>query len=793
MCARLVALPLLAGILITGGPGVAAASGPPLADAGLDQTVTRGSTVLLDAAGSRDPDGTIQSYRWSIETPDGRTIRPADPNAARTTFVARTTGRYEVTVTVTGDGGRSATDTLYVDVEGAERSTTTPDDTGSAEPTPSDGGSPGETTPADPDPGVSAPVSPEADGVTEPATPDAPLSTSGGTTSRTGDGAFGTGPTHEHTGPDCRANATRTTEFGCLDGEYSAADLDIKGDLYVRQGSVHSYRAVVDDRPSGNERLTWAGGLGRGTTVTKVFTEPVGSTVVISATVHDGEGHTTTDRLEVQVVTGNQPPGVRIEGPVAACVGDPVELEGYATASEDHDEVVEATWHGDPTFVPQHPGEYEVAFSARDKQAQTARTSHTVTVRDERICDVEAAEQPTRIGAPAFADKLIIRASDDNWSERSGSMILMRAKGDVPTSDHLEQLADLGAVAGKAGEATIEFAIGNKETKTITMSAENASRLQRIVERRPSDDVPPNGPRINEHERLKNARVTDPVEKESGQVQVIFRIGKNNTGQPDNFELPERRPANRSTVARSISEMKNITAKRRAGTTELQQNETTSGQNLSTRAEQTTIRDHTTPHEGDSVNTGTAGSAVETTDNQTSWATEVQVPETDETSAERDQQADTESSDDSPSSGGDTETSAEATDTTTSDPTAPGLNGRVDTASADIDGVGSDSEDESSETSTSSESTDDSEDSTPSLDSSDWTSSDSGTESSGSTDSSDSDSGSDDSSLSLDADSWSSSDSGGGGGDSSSSSDSGGGSSDSDDGPSLGGGWGGIL
>jgi hypothetical protein len=34
---------------------------PPLPDAGLDQTVERGATVLLDGTGSRDPDGTISS------------------------------------------------------------------------------------------------------------------------------------------------------------------------------------------------------------------------------------------------------------------------------------------------------------------------------------------------------------------------------------------------------------------------------------------------------------------------------------------------------------------------------------------------------------------------------------------------------------------------------------------------------------------------------------------------------------------------------------------------------------
>lgn len=88
----------------------------PLTDAGLDQTVERGTTVVLDATGSRDPDGTITSYRWTIETPRGRVITPADPTQPRTTFQATELGKYRVTVVVTDDDGASTRDTLYVTV-----------------------------------------------------------------------------------------------------------------------------------------------------------------------------------------------------------------------------------------------------------------------------------------------------------------------------------------------------------------------------------------------------------------------------------------------------------------------------------------------------------------------------------------------------------------------------------------------------------------------------------------------------------------------------------------------------
>ena len=70
-------------VLIVGSilaPSVAlGGSGPPLADAGLDQDVEQGTTVLLDGTGSRDPDGRIDAYRWRIETPAGAATNDVRP------------------------------------------------------------------------------------------------------------------------------------------------------------------------------------------------------------------------------------------------------------------------------------------------------------------------------------------------------------------------------------------------------------------------------------------------------------------------------------------------------------------------------------------------------------------------------------------------------------------------------------------------------------------------------------------------------------------------------------------
>jgi len=111
---------LLATIVLSAGvTGVVAADDGPLAAAGLDQEVGVNTTVQLDGTGSSHPDGRIDSYEWSIETPDGRTMTPDCRDCARTTFTPRTVGRYNVTLTVTDADGRTDNDTLYIHVENA--------------------------------------------------------------------------------------------------------------------------------------------------------------------------------------------------------------------------------------------------------------------------------------------------------------------------------------------------------------------------------------------------------------------------------------------------------------------------------------------------------------------------------------------------------------------------------------------------------------------------------------------------------------------------------------------------
>jgi len=102
----------------------------PQAEAGLDQTVRQGAVVVLDAGGSVAPDGEIIAYNWTIRRPDNSTIAPDCRDCRQTQFQPTQVGTHAVTVTVTDDENRTATDTMYVEVlahEPPQPSISTPD------------------------------------------------------------------------------------------------------------------------------------------------------------------------------------------------------------------------------------------------------------------------------------------------------------------------------------------------------------------------------------------------------------------------------------------------------------------------------------------------------------------------------------------------------------------------------------------------------------------------------------------------------------------------------------------
>ncbi len=78
---------------------------PPLANAGADFSVVKGSPAQFDGSQSSDPDGSIVSYSWSNGL-----------SGVKPSFTYTTEGQYPVTLTVTDDKGATASDVVTVTV-----------------------------------------------------------------------------------------------------------------------------------------------------------------------------------------------------------------------------------------------------------------------------------------------------------------------------------------------------------------------------------------------------------------------------------------------------------------------------------------------------------------------------------------------------------------------------------------------------------------------------------------------------------------------------------------------------
>ncbi|MBI5895904.1 MAG: hypothetical protein HZB24_07860, partial [Desulfobacterales bacterium] len=91
----------------------------PTANAGVDQTVSAGDLVGLNATGSSDPEDGIGSYRW-VQT-QGPAVTLSDATAAQLTFTAPVVGVQGASIvfelTITDNGGLQDSDTCMVTIE----------------------------------------------------------------------------------------------------------------------------------------------------------------------------------------------------------------------------------------------------------------------------------------------------------------------------------------------------------------------------------------------------------------------------------------------------------------------------------------------------------------------------------------------------------------------------------------------------------------------------------------------------------------------------------------------------
>ncbi len=94
---------------------VSTVNSPPVADAGPDQPIVAGQTVLLDGAASSDVDGDALDYRWSLLlVPGGSTAALDDPQSVRPEFTADVAGTYVAQLIVDDGAEFSAADTVVL-------------------------------------------------------------------------------------------------------------------------------------------------------------------------------------------------------------------------------------------------------------------------------------------------------------------------------------------------------------------------------------------------------------------------------------------------------------------------------------------------------------------------------------------------------------------------------------------------------------------------------------------------------------------------------------------------------
>jgi hypothetical protein len=88
---------------------------PPVANAGPDQTVFKGTTVTMDGSASRDADGDLLTFYWSFTAlPPGSTATLSDAAAMQPTFVPDLPGLYVVQLIVNDGTMDSSPDTASI-------------------------------------------------------------------------------------------------------------------------------------------------------------------------------------------------------------------------------------------------------------------------------------------------------------------------------------------------------------------------------------------------------------------------------------------------------------------------------------------------------------------------------------------------------------------------------------------------------------------------------------------------------------------------------------------------------
>ncbi|MBI5446702.1 MAG: peptidase M36, partial [Deltaproteobacteria bacterium] len=308
---------------------------PPVASAGPNQTVARGTPVTLDGSNSSDPDGTIAAYLWTQTA--GTTVTLSSTNVARPTFAAPAVGAggaaLTFRLTVTDSGGLTASATTTVNVTAANQPPV-------ADAGPSQTVSPGATVTlngsnsSDPDGTIASYLWTQTSG-TSVTLSSTTVARPTFTAPASGSLSFQLKLTDNQ---GLSANATTTVTVSVPSANQPPV-AQAGADQNVSAGATVTLNGTGSSDPDGAiVSYLWehVGGaavtLSNPSTASPMFQAPSSGALTFNLTVTDNGGLIATDTTVVNVVAGELPPVASATAPAEAVAGGQVVLDGSASS-----------------------------------------------------------------------------------------------------------------------------------------------------------------------------------------------------------------------------------------------------------------------------------------------------------------------------------------------------------------------------------------------------------------------------------------------------------------------------
>ncbi len=366
---------------------------PPTADAGPDRTVGEGETVTLDGSNSSDADGTIASYAWTQT--GGTSVTLSGAASATPSFTAPLVDAsgeaLTFELTVTDDGGLTASDTVIVNVSNVNQAPTAdagPDQTvGEGETATLDG-----SNSSDADGSIASYAWTQTGGVA--------VSLSNATTAQPTFTAPDVGPggaslTFQLTVTDNEGLQATDSCIVNVSWVNFAPTADAGPDQTVNEGAP----VVLDgtgssDPDDGISTYLWSQTAGTSVTLsdptsaTPQFTAPyvgmAGEALRFQLTVSDGGGLSATDTVIINVSDVNQAPSADAGPDQTVLEGTGVSLTG-AGSSDTDGTIVSYLWAqtDGPTVSLSDPSSQAPTFTAPDVGPGGAILTFQLTVTDD--------------------------------------------------------------------------------------------------------------------------------------------------------------------------------------------------------------------------------------------------------------------------------------------------------------------------------------------------------------------------------------------------------------------------